>query len=38
VRGAFVLTLADHGIKRPKKLIFSAGKTVDVRLDLRFVP
>jgi polyisoprenoid-binding protein YceI len=38
VAGRFVLRLADHGIKRPKKLLFAAGKTVDVRLDLRFAP
>src|SRR5262245_37194467 len=31
VRGKFTIVLADHGIKRPKKLVFSAGKTVDVR-------
>jgi polyisoprenoid-binding protein YceI len=38
VRGKFTITLADHGIKRPKKLVFSAGKTVDVRVDLLFAP
>jgi polyisoprenoid-binding protein YceI len=38
VGGAFTITLADHGIKQPKKMLFSAGKTVDVRLDLLFVP
>jgi len=38
VRGDFVLALADYGIKRPKKLVFSAGKSVDVHLDLVFAP
>jgi polyisoprenoid-binding protein YceI len=38
VRGGWTLALADYGIKRPKKLMFSAGKTVDVKLDLVFAP
>lgn len=37
-RGTFVVTLADHAIPRPKKAIFAAGKTVEVRLDLYFAP
>jgi len=38
VRGRFTIALADHGIKRPKVLLLSAGKTVEVRLDLLFAP
>lgn len=38
VQGRFTFALADWGIKRPKKMIFAAGKTVDVRLDLHFAP
>lgn len=38
VRGRFTFVLADWGIKRPKKLMLAAGKTVDVRLDLHFAP
>jgi len=38
VEGRFRFALADWGIKRPKKLVFAAGKTVDVRLDLLFEP
>ena len=38
VEGRFRFALADWGIKRPKKMIFAAGKTVDVRLDLVFEP
>lgn len=37
-RGQFTITLADYGIKRPKKLMFAAGKTVDVRVRLLFSP
>jgi len=38
VRGKFTIAFADHGIKRPKKLMFATGKTVDVRVDLLFSP
>ena len=37
-RGRFVLQLADFGIPQPKKLGLSAGKSVDVRVDLVFAP
>jgi polyisoprenoid-binding protein YceI len=38
VRGRFILQLADFGIPQPKKLLFAAGKSVEVRLDLVFAP
>src|SRR5262245_33310019 len=37
-RGEFTIALADYGIKRPKKLMFVAGKTVAVRVNLLFTP
>jgi polyisoprenoid-binding protein YceI len=38
VRGSFTIQLADYGIPRPRRLVIVAGKSVDVRLDLLFVP
>ena len=38
LRGDFTIQLADFGIKRPKKLMLAAGKSVDVHLDLVFAP
>jgi polyisoprenoid-binding protein YceI len=38
VRGNFTIQLADYGIHRPRRLVIVAGKSVDVRLDLLFVP
>lgn len=38
VQGRFTFALADWGIKRPKRFMLAAGKTVDVRLDLHFEP
>lgn len=38
VRGRFTILLADHGIPVPKKLMLSAGKSVDVEFDLRLAP
>jgi len=37
-RGRFILQLADFAIPRPKKLMLAAGTSVEVRLDLVFVP
>jgi polyisoprenoid-binding protein YceI len=38
VRGSFTILLADYRIPRPRRLVIVAGKSVDVRLDLLFVP
>lgn len=38
VRGKFSILLADHGIEQPKRLLLSAGESVEVRLDLLFAP
>lgn len=38
VRGGWTLALEDYAIKRPKKMMLSAGKTVAVRVDLLFAP
>ena len=38
VVGDLTIAFADHQMKRPKKFIFAAGKTVDVHLDLLFLP
>lgn len=38
VHGSFTLLLADYGIPRPRRLFLVAGKNVDVRLHLLFVP
>ena len=38
VRGSFTILLADYGNPRPRRLVIAAGKTVDVRLNLLFLP
>lgn len=38
VRGRFPIRLADHAIRRPKRLLLAAGESVEVRVDLLFVP
>lgn len=38
VHGRFTILLADYDIPRPRRLVIAAGKYVDVRLDLLFVP
>lgn len=38
VRGRFPIRLADHAIRRPKRLLLATGESVEVRVDLLFVP
>lgn len=38
VHGTFRIKLADHGVKRVKKMMMAAGENVDVTLDLLFAP